>query len=254
MKKKINLVLLLTLIWISGYSQVADSIYYNRLYFLCKVWGYVKYFHTETAKGNVNWDNELLNALSGIKNAPDNVSFNDSLLIMLNNAGKMGISTNPLPDTPDSLNNTGDLSWIQNPVFSDSVRTILDTIRSRFRPQSNVYVGEAWAGGNPVFDNDNLYYSEANFLSENKRILALFRYWNIINYFFPYKKIMNQNWDTTLVEFIPKIVENNNADRYILVFKELTTRINDSHAYFYAPGIYYLFGNGTPPFLLRFIE
>ena len=41
----------------------------------------------ETASGNVNWDDELLLAVRAIKNAPDNDSFNDTLLPMLNNAG-----------------------------------------------------------------------------------------------------------------------------------------------------------------------
>ena len=235
------------------YAQVSDSIYYNRLYYVCKAWGHVKYYHTEIAKGNVNWDIELLNTLDGIKNAPDNSSFNDSLALMLKNAGEMSISSSTLPSTPDSLNNN-DYSWIQNPIFLDSVRGILDTVKSRFRPQNNVYVDEAWSGGNPTFDDDNLYYNESTYPSENKRILALFRYWNIINYFYPYKKIMDQNWDTTLVEFIPQIIEANDALSYNLAFRKLTARINDSHAFFYSPTYWDWKGNYYPPFLVRYIE
>ena len=31
----------------------------------------------------------------------------------------------------------------------------------------------------------------------------MFYYWNIINYFAPNRYIMDQPWDSTLVEFIP---------------------------------------------------
>ena len=166
-----------------SYAQTpSDSIYHNRLFYVCKAWGHVKYYHTEIANGNVNWDDELLNAISGIKNAPDNVSFNDSLLLMLNSSGVMATSSVPLPIIPDSLNNNSNHIWIQNPIFLNSTQAILDTIRVRFRPQSNVYVDQAFTDGNPTFDTDDLYHLGANYPSENKRILALFRYWNIINY------------------------------------------------------------------------
>ncbi len=246
---KLTLVSILILLSFGTYAQIPNSIYYNRLFYVCKAWGHVKYYHTETANGSVNWDDELLESMSGIKNAADNISFNDSLLLMLNNAGEMGIISDTLPNIPDSLNNNSDYSWIQNPIFSDSVKAILDTIRSRFRPQSNVYIG-----GYPNFNADNLYYTGPNFPDEGKRILSLFRYWNIINYFYPYKYITDQNWDTTLVEFIPQIVEAPDALSYNLAFKRLTMRINDSHAFFYSPTYWSWLGNSYPPFLIRFIE
>jgi len=235
-------------------AQVADSIYYNRLYYTCKVWGHAKYYHSEIASGNVDWDNALLGSLNAIKTAPNNIAFNEALLFMLNQAGEMASSSVALPTVPDSLNNNSDLGWIHNPIFSDPVKAILDTISVRFRPQSNVYVGEAWAGGNPTFDNDIKYYSDEDFPDENKRILALFRYWNIIYYFYPYKYIMDQNWDTTLIEVIPKIRSAQNALNYNLAFKEFTAKINDSHAFFTSPTFRDWDGDDFPPFLARFVE
>lgn len=257
MKRLLKWMLLATILYSSFgiYAQSsADSIYYNRLFYVCKAWGHVKYFHTETANGNVNWDDALLDALSGIKNAPDNDSFNDSLMVMLSSAGEMGINAGTLPNVPDSLNNNVDYSWMQDPIFSNPVTAILDTIRMRFRPQSNVYVGQSWTGGPPKFSSDNLYSSEVYFPSEEKRILALFRYWNIINYFYPYKYIMDQNWDTTLAEFIPPIVEATDMLSYNLAFRKLTKKIDDSHSFFSSPTYDLWIGYHITPFLTRFIE
>ncbi len=249
------LITALTLLSLKSYAQInPDSTYYKRLYYLCNAWGHVKYYNTEIAKGIFNWDNELLTAINGSKNAASNETFNETIETMINNVGEMGISSVALPNVPDSLNNNLDLSWIYDPIFSETVSAILDTITRRFKPQSNIYVGEAWAGGNPTFDNDDLYYSGTSYPSEYKRLLALFRYWNIIHYFYPYKNIMDQHWDMTLVEFIPLIVEADNALSYHLTFKELTTRINDSHAFFYSSTFGDWNGNYYPPFQVRFIE
>lgn len=233
-------------------NSLPASTYYERLFYLCKAWGHAKYHHTGIAAGNINWDDELFKAILGAKNSPTTEGFNDSLHMILDNAGPMAVSTDTLPYIPDSLYYTSDYSWIQSDIFSDDVRSLLDTIHSRFRPQENVYVN--CAGYNVNTDMDQQYYSESAYPSEEKRLLALFRYWNIINYFFPHINIMDQNWDSTLVEFIPKFIQATDSVSYMLCFKELTTKINDSHGYLMGSTFYNWRGNYFPPFLAEYIE
>jgi carboxyl-terminal processing protease len=245
------LILLLVLASLQVTSQVSDEVYYERLFYLCKTWGHAKYYHTRIAAGLVNWDNELLKAASGAKNAPTEAAFNDTLLLMLNNAGPMGTSNVTLPVVPDSLNNNTDLGWIQDPFISESVRTILLDIKNKFRPQSNVYVSPGTA---PVLTNDSLYYGSIYYPSEEMRMLAMFRFWNQVHYFFPYKMIMDQDWDATLAEFIPPIASAADAVSFNLAFKEFTVKINDAHGFLYSPTYNSWRGNYYPPFLVRFIE
>ena len=258
MKKIISV--FLTFLFLSGSilsSQTfSDSVYYKRLYYAGKVWGFLKYFHSEVAKGNKNWDKQLFIALEKVKNDESNDDFNNTLLALIDSAGTMEKSNTVLPNIPDSLKFNLDFSWFKSSIFLDTTTSMLDTIRSWFRPQSNYYVGEAFQDGNPTFDNDAQFYEWGiNEADEEHRLLALFRYWNIINYFYPYKNIIDQNWDSTLVEFIPKIINAVNAKSFHLSFLELTTRINDSHAYTNSHeianairGYYFL------PFTLKFIE
>jgi hypothetical protein len=60
-------------------QTVPDSMYYERLYFTCKVWGYVKYFHSEIARGKTNWGIKLIETLvefmPKILNAYNEMSF-----------------------------------------------------------------------------------------------------------------------------------------------------------------------------------
>ncbi|MCX6223704.1 MAG: GEVED domain-containing protein, partial [Bacteroidia bacterium] len=255
MKTKITFRLIPAIMLLSLTMQVFSQTtpdYYNRLFYLCKAWGHAKYFHTQIAKGLVNWDDKLLAALPAVKNATTDAEFSAVVLQMLNSAGIMGTSTAALPDIPNDLNLNPDRSWIDNPVFSEAVRLILKDIQQKFRPQTNVYVGRAGAG-NPDFDNDNQYYTSSNYPDEGLRLLALFRYWNMYHYFYPYKYLMDQPWDATLVEFIPRMLLAANEIEFHLGLKELTTRVNDTHAIFSSPVYNSWKGGYYPPFLVRFI-
>lgn len=213
----------------------------------------MKYFHSGIADGNVNWDEILLGSIDPIRTAPDNSAFNDSLMIMIKKAGEMRSAGNPLPLIPDSLNNNLDTGWLRDPVFSDAVSAELENIRVKFRPQKNQYTASSQSSA-PSFDVDNKFYSESNFPDEKKRILSLFRYWNIINYFYPCKNLMDQKWDMTLKEFLPAIVASRDSLEYHLNFKMLTTRINDSHASFGSPVYNKWSGNAYTPFQTRHIQ
>ena len=254
MKRVLFLILVVTTCLQGIYAQVTDSVYYERLYYTCKVWGHAKYYHSKIAAGEVNWDDVLLNALPGIKNASDNQSFNDSLLLMLLQAGETETGGGTLPQIPDSLNNNVDISWIYHPIFSETVSALLDTIMQRFTPQSNVYVG-SYPVGNPNFEDfDKQYYSGDVYPDEGKRILAVFRYWNIIHYFFPYKYIMDQEWDTSLIQSIPEVVKASNELEYHLAMRVFTAKINDTHSFFSSSIFNQWMGSYYTPFLARFIE
>ena len=72
-------------------------------------------------------------------------------------------------------------------------------------------------------------YADMAFPSAEYRLLALFRYWNVINYFFPYKHLIGDSWETVLPRYIPKFEANKDAVDYQLTVRELVTEMRDSH-------------------------
>jgi len=62
------------------------------------------------------------------------------------------------------------------------------------------------------------------------RLLTLYRYWNIIQYYFPYKNLIEEDWKNVLEEFIPKVINANNETEYTLAVVELIGRVHDTHA------------------------
>lgn len=73
-------------------------------------------------------------------------------------------------------------------------------------------------------------YLEGDLLPNKEvRLLALFRFWNVIQYFFPYKNLMDKPWDEVLLEYIPRMEAVQSPLEYALTIAELATCCNDSH-------------------------
>ena len=98
-------------------------------------------------------------------------------------------------------------------------------------------------------------YPEMVFPTTEYRLLALFRYWNVINYFFPYKHLIGDSWETVLARYIPKFEANKDAVDYQLTVRELVTEMHDSHGGVRnANAASEKFGTHLPPVLTGYIE
>ena len=87
------------------------------------------------------------------------------------------------------------------------------------------------------------------------RLLALFRFWNVIEYFFPYKDLLDHDWSAVLEEFIPVFEQAEGERAYTLAVARLATRIQDSHAYVSGRGFEkHVIGSGYPALRIRMIE
>jgi C-terminal processing protease CtpA/Prc len=98
-------------------------------------------------------------------------------------------------------------------------------------------------------------YVDMVFPNTEYRLLALFRYWNVINHFFPYKHLIGDSWNTVLPRYIPKFEANKDATDYQLTVRELVTEMHDSHGTVRnANAASEKFGTYVPPVLLGYVE
>lgn len=97
-------------------------------------------------------------------------------------------------------------------------------------------------------------YPEMKYPALEYRLLAAFRIWNIVHYFFPYKHLMAEDWGVVLREFVPKFEQAKDALEYSLAVAEMMTHIHDSHAYVSGATVNEHFGTGYPPIRVRLIE
>jgi C-terminal processing protease CtpA/Prc len=97
-------------------------------------------------------------------------------------------------------------------------------------------------------------YPEMSYPTAPYRMLALFRFWNIINYFFPYKHLIDRPWDGVLTEYIPKMEAAGNALEYALTVAGMVTNIQDSHGFIVSSTLNQYIGAFRPPVETRLIQ
>ncbi|MDY3513717.1 hypothetical protein PG303_10895 [Riemerella anatipestifer] len=124
------------------------------------------------------------------------------------------------------------MKWTENKnIFSNAVIKKLKEIENNRNQEGNFYVTSAKNIENALIQNEP-EYSKFDWKDKNMRLLSLFRYWNFIEYFFPYKYQTDENWNSTLKNLLPKFVNAQSEQDYNLANLEMISKIDDSHAYY----------------------
>ncbi|MBB4800570.1 C-terminal processing protease CtpA/Prc [Flavobacterium nitrogenifigens] len=245
--KKHLLILILFLFQNSFSKPISET---QKLAVTCKVWGFLKYYHPNVANGNFNWDEQLFKILPKVAEAKTDTEFSNVIEKWINSLGKVkAYKPETSNEVIDYFDKNFDLSWTQNQeLFSKSLCQKLKFIEQNKIQGKQYYVEKGTEFTNEV-EYDRFDDKDINF-----RLLALFRFWNYVEYFFPYKYQMDQNWDSTLVEFLPKTINPISEADYYLSFKELSAKLNDTHAYFGANKLFQIYGWNSVPFEFKFID
>ena len=227
----------------------------EHLALLARVWGFTKYHHPAVRAGQVNWDYELFRVLPEVMDAADRAEVTDALVAWLERLG-VPDPCDPCAAPPSEAQMTPDLAWIDDREgLGETLSDLLRLIHAR-RPASGEhhYVSMAPGVGNPVFSNEAARPT-SGLPDAGYRLLALFRYWNVIEYWFPYRDLIERPWEDVLREFIPRLMDVRTVEAYRLTMQELVTRIEDSHAnvgaaYELRPPV----GAAELPVVLRWVE
>lgn len=206
----------------------------QKLESLCRIWGFLKYYHPEVAKGNLDWDQQLFRKIDEINNIHDREQLNEFYFKWISGLGKVDVCKKCSKENKEKVYflRNFDLGWINNKhIFSEKVSNQLLFIQNNRNMGNNHYFG---VGGRKVyFKNEKSYGSK--FTTKQTALLEFFRYWNFVEYFFPYRYLTDQNWNDVLTEMIPKFLNVNNDENYHLTLAELVTKVDDSHAFLYSP-------------------
>lgn len=235
------------------FPELTETVISN-LDLLGKVWGFLKYHHPEVAAGNYNWDYELFRVLPKYLEAEDNQKRDKVLSKWIQKYGKPPVCEN-CGQTPDDAVLKPDLSWIDNSDLSASLQSLLKEIYQNRNQGENHYIALHPGVRNPDFTNENPYI-DMSFPDGGFRLLSLYRYWNMIEYFFPNKHLTDKQWNTVLKAYIPKFIHAKSELEYELAAIQIIGEVNDTHANLRRGGdkIAELRGNHYAPFRGDFIE
>ncbi|MFY7847345.1 S41 family peptidase [Chryseobacterium gambrini] len=204
----------------------------QKLESLCKVWGFLKYYQPNVAKGKFNWDQQLFQKIDELENINNKDQLNELYSNWIESLGKTEVCKNCVNDNDKVyfLKNF-DLGWMNDQrIFSENVREKLKFIENNRNTGENYYFG--LNGRKVYFRNENSYGSK--FTSKQIALLEFFRYWNYAEYFFAYKYKTDQNWNDVLREMIPKFLAVDSDESYHLTLAELVTKTDDSHAFLFS--------------------
>ncbi|MCD4791829.1 MAG: peptidase S41 [Bacteroidales bacterium] len=218
------------------------------------IWGFLKYYHPNIASGNYNWDFELFRILPKIIKSKNTYERDEYLTNWIKSIGEYKLVKGDKEDKGD-VKIKPDLDWIKNSNFSNILIAELTNVMNAKRSNNNYYIGLHKYNGNPDFKNEATY-SDMKYLDAGFRLLSLYRYWNIIQYYYPCKNLIEEDWKGVLTEFIPKFINAKNEIEYKLAVLELIARVHDTHANILGHDIALsnYWGLNYAPFKITFVE
>lgn len=203
----------------------------DNLWTLGKVWGFLKYHDHRIVTGQHHWDYELFRILPKVIAAADRDTARATITAWVRGLGPVETCSPCRSLNPDGLHSQPDIGWIRDTArLGSELAGLLTTIYDQ-RPLDNgsqFYVGKAGAS-NATFKNEPAYEA-IKFPDSGYQLLAIYRLWNIVAYWFPYRDVLPENWDGVLREFIPRVTLAANRDAYQLELMALIAKISDTHA------------------------
>ena len=222
----------------------------ENLALLCKIWGFMKYYHPEVRAGKYDWDKELFSIIPSFNCISSKEKQNEILTEWVN---KFDVPMEPgekIIFSSDSIKMYPDINWIEDTVtlgtkLSGTLKKIYDAKRDTFS-----YYATPGGPNYKIFKHEKSY-PECIFPNTNYQLLSLFRFWNAIQYYSPYKYLLKKDWNETLVEYIPLFLGITNRNDYENILTRFAAELHDSHAVITGK-------NNTKrymiPVLVRFIE
>jgi C-terminal processing protease CtpA/Prc len=232
--------------------RALDTVAIDNLFVAAKVWGYLKYHHPRVAGGCLDWDRELLDHLPDILKAPDRKQGRQVVASWVSDIESLkacaGVSPGEVQMGPPT-------DWLgdRNLLGGGLVRS-LQSVGDYARARQQHYITLLGGIGNPGFEHEP-DYAEIDDIGWRYRLLALFRFWNIIEYWYPYRDVIGTDRDDVLRKFIPRVYSAAGKPAYILEMAQLVASVHDGHAnlreaiYARPPA-----GRMLPPFDIRLVE
>jgi C-terminal processing protease CtpA/Prc len=200
-----------------------------------KIWGFLKYYHPQVAKGTYNWDEKLTAILPIVHNANSKEALSQVYINWIKSLGPIKECKSCQKESKkEYLDKNFDLNWTQNTnLFNTELTKVLKNIEENRYQGKPYYVKKNSVGG--IILTNEPEYKELDFTKKELRIITLARYWNTIEYFFPYKYLTDKKWDVVLTEMLPQFLNINKEEDFHLAMLELVVSINDTHSMFITP-------------------
>lgn len=216
---------------------------------LAKVWGFIKYYHPQSAAGAISMDAELFRLMPKILNATPQAR--DAVLqAWISSLGEIKPCTGCKDTSSAELAHAKD-HWLQWQL-SPELNALLAKVYASELPEKHYWVKPGPIPA-PVFNEKP--YADVPTEDTGFRLLAVFRFWNMIHYYSPYRHLTEQPWISQLETAISAVVRATNEQDYLLAMARLVGAVKDSHTQLKMSGaqLRRYIGDFAAPALVRFV-
>lgn len=197
-----------------------------------KTWNFVKYYHPALATGAVDADSLFFKMLPLVDKARSGEQFNNLVRSFLHDlpvSATSGKQTKPagkiLPQRPDR-------SWFTaNSLFGKDNKQALTAIyENRYTDSIHHYIPNVRFSAE--IPNEREYkYPDTAAIPYHLRMLALARLQGAVDYLFPHKYLMDENFDKTVKKYLPLFATDITRAGYEELLLKVTAAFDDTHAF-----------------------
>lgn len=189
------------------------------------VWGFLKYHHSEVSKGNYNWDEIFVQNIDKLEAVKTQTNLDSFLLSFVVSVKESKIKTET--NTDNLFTKNFDYKWIEHYLSNKELYTKLKKL------ENNTSIGYYYTSksGIPTFENEKGFKAFDHKIKSH-RLLELFSFWNVIQYYYVNKYLMDKNWFDQLDHFIDVFSNCDTQLDFELAKAKLITNLKDCHAEF----------------------
>ncbi|WP_341904101.1 S41 family peptidase [Fluviicola taffensis] len=253
-----SIILSLALVFFSfsfGQKTTKQETYY--LYF--KTWNFIKYYHPDLASGRIDADSLFLTYLSGVEQIANKESFNKLIDQILNRLYESHSESRPTKENADVISKNLDFNWFEKNAFFDTKNKerLSAVFKNRYTGDDHYYIPEE--NYIALLPHEKEYdFSKGETVPVDYRMLALAKIQGAVDYLYPHKYLMEQNFDQLLKSQIVPMLESKNRKEYELILLKLAASLQDSHSFKFYKQLREkkeIFKNKTyPPFAYQVFE
>ncbi|WP_285011125.1 S41 family peptidase [Pedobacter faecalis] len=194
----------------------------ERLAAVAKIWGLLKYFTPDHLPDNYDWDEALMSALADNFSSFDkDISVDDVIKKLL--VPYKSFKAKNKEALPVNLQNRVE----QLPISEKQKAKLRAILANSQKGKSKYFTAPSSEYPAPIFHDKNIDQNQIP--DARSRILLLFRYWNIIEYFYPYKNQVTHDWEAVLTKLIGPFIEGDTENAYTKNLLLLNASIGDGH-------------------------
>ncbi|MGG7036333.1 MAG: S41 family peptidase [Flavobacterium sp.] len=197
------------------------------------VWGLMKYHHPEVSKGKYNWDSEFVSLFSKANEISNQEEMNVLLSNFIHASGdKFKLEKGKTTiDKEHLFIKNYDYSWINASVFGENLTNQLLKIKD------NTNINDYYASASKLtkmltFDNEK-GYKDYDLSLKSHRMLMLYNFWNVIQYWDVNKYLMDEDWLKCLDSLTEEFLKANTKTKFEMAKAKMLSKLNDTHSFYF---------------------